>query len=145
MRMAHATGGGVAEAVTRLVPGGGLMAHEGLDGGHTLAKHVGKTEGFLRNRLATEPGIKAASTFYDRQSAEKALVELIDANWSEITRWLRGGGFELMLDGRAARAHGIVLIRSATRPVEAVGIRLILRRSPNTGIGFRIHTAMVTR
>ena len=41
--------------VTHLVPGGGLMAHEGLDGGHTLAKHVGKSEEFLRNRLATEP------------------------------------------------------------------------------------------
>jgi hypothetical protein len=135
MRMAHATGGGLAEAVTRLVPGGGLMAHEGIDGGHTLAKHVGKTEGFLCNRLATEPGIKAASAFYDRQSAENALVELIDANWSELTRWLRGGGFELILTGRTARAHGVVLIRSVTRPVEAGGIRLVLRRSPKTGIG----------
>ncbi|WP_408653275.1 RNase A-like domain-containing protein [Jatrophihabitans sp.] len=79
------------------------MAHEGLDGGHTLAKHVSKTEEFLRNRLATEPGIKAASTFYDRQSAESALSEIIDANRSEIARWLRGGGFELIIQGRAAR------------------------------------------
>ena len=55
---------------THLVPGGGLMAHEGLDGGHTLAKHVGKSDEFLRHRLATEPRIKAASTFYDRQTAE---------------------------------------------------------------------------
>ena len=45
----------VTAKVTHLVPGGGLMAHEGLDGGHTLAKHVGKSEQFLRHRLATEP------------------------------------------------------------------------------------------
>jgi uncharacterized protein YukE len=134
-----------ADNVTHLVPGGGLMAHEGLDDGHTLVKHVGKTDEFLRNRLTTEPGIKAASTFYDRGSAEGALSELIDAHASEITRWLQGDGFELILQGRAARSIGVVIPRSATRPVEATGIRLVLRRSPATGVGFRIHTAMVTR
>jgi hypothetical protein len=134
-----------ADNVSHLVTGGGLMAHEGLDAGHTLAKHVGKTEEFLRNRLATEPGIKAASTFYDRQSAESVLSGFIDANASEITRWLRDGSYELILQGHAARPVGLVIPRAATRPVEATGIRLVLRRSPKTGIGFRIHTAMVTR
>jgi hypothetical protein len=65
--------------VVHLVPGGGLMAHERIDGAHTLAKHVGKSEEFLRNRLATEPHIRGASTFYDRQTAENAISGLLEA------------------------------------------------------------------
>jgi hypothetical protein len=121
------------------------MAHEGLDGGHTLAKHVGKSEQFLRNRLALEPRITAASTFYDRQSAESALSAFMEANAPKITRWLQGGDSEVVLRGRAAHPLGIVISRVPTRPVEATGIRLVLRRSSDLRIGYRIHTAMVTR
>jgi uncharacterized protein YukE len=131
--------------VVQLVPGGGLMAHEGLDGGHTLAKHVGKSEEYLRTRLDTEPHIQAASTFYDRQSAETALATFMEANASTIARWLRGSESEVVLRGRAAQSLGIVIPRVIARPVEATGIRLVLRRSSDLTIGFRIHTAMVTR
>lgn len=129
--------------VTHLVPGGGLMAHEGLGGGHTLAKHVGKSEEFLRNRLATEPHIKAASTFYDRQTAETALSTLMDANAAEITRWLGSGTRSIILTGRTSQAVGIALLRGAARTVEAAGIKLVLKRSPTMSMGYRIHTAMV--
>lgn len=134
-----------AGKVTRLVPGGGLMAHEGLDGGHTLAKHVGKSEDYLRNRLATEASITAASTFKDRQAAESALSTFMDANSSKIARWLQGRDPEVVLRGHAAHPVGIVIPRGTARPVEATGIRLVLRRSSALGIGYRIHTAMVTR
>lgn len=131
--------------VTHLVPGGGLMAHEGLEGGHTLAKHVGKSEEFLRNRLATEPWVKAASTFYDRQAAEAALSTLLDENASKVARWKRGAEHELVIRGRASHPVGIVIPRAMARPVEGTGIRLVLRCSSDLSIGFRIHTAMVTR
>jgi uncharacterized protein YukE len=132
-----------AAKVTHLVPGGGLMAHEGLDGGHTLAKHVGKSEAFLRNRLATEPHITAASTFYDRQTAEITLSAFMDANAAEIARWLPGGSKTLVLIGRAVHPVGPVILRGAPRPVEASGIRLVLKRNPTMSTGYRIHTAMV--
>jgi Bacterial CdiA-CT RNAse A domain len=68
-----------SESECLLVPGGGLMAHETL-GGHTLARHVGRSENYLRHRLATEPDLTAASTFYDRQTAENALARVLHAN-----------------------------------------------------------------
>ncbi len=131
--------------VTHLVPGGGLMAHEGLEGGHTLAKHVGKSEEFLRNRLATEPHIQAASTFHDRQTAETALSIFLDARATKVSGWLQGHDPELVLRGRAADPLGVLIPRVSARPMEASGIRLVLRRSPELGIGYRIHTAMVTQ
>lgn len=48
----------------------GLVAEEAM-GGHTIAKHVGKDERFLRNRLATERGIKGAGTFGTLKDAQK--------------------------------------------------------------------------
>jgi uncharacterized protein YukE len=132
-----------ADKVTHLVPGGGLMAHEGLGGGHTLAKHVGKSEEYLLNRLATEPELQAASTFYDRQSAETALSAFMDANSAEITRWLASGTRSLALTGWSSQAVGVAILRGAAGPVEAAGIRLILRRSAQMSTGYRIHTAMV--
>ena len=77
-----------AEDVVHLVPGGGLMAHEAVDDAHTLAKHVGKSEDYLRNRLATEPHIRGASTFYDRQTAENAISGLLRENQRTVDRWL---------------------------------------------------------
>lgn len=133
-----------ADKVVHLVPGGGLMAHEGLDGAHTLAKHVGKTEEFLLNRLATEPNIRAASTFYDRETAEASLSEFIDSRANEIAGWLSGGGDDLVLNGRARRPVGFVFLKKVAGRSESAGIRLVLRRSSDMTMGYRIHTAMVT-
>jgi Bacterial CdiA-CT RNAse A domain len=82
------------------------MAHEGLDGGHTLAKHVGKTEDFLRTRLATEPHIDAASTFYNREIAEEWLSAVLHDNQSKIVTWLSRSTKEFILWGRAAEPLG---------------------------------------
>jgi Bacterial CdiA-CT RNAse A domain len=130
--------------VTHLVPGGGLMAHEGLDGGHTLAKHVGKTEAFLRNRLATEPHIDAASTFYNREVAEESLSTVLYDNKRRIATWLSTPTKELILSGRAAEPVGVMTVRESSTVQEANGIRLVLRQSSRLAIGYRIHTAMVT-
>jgi len=132
-----------ADHVTHLVPGGGLLAHEGLDGGHTIAKHVGKSEDFLRNRLATEPRLDMASTFFTREAAENVLTQLLDANAREIQHWLVHGPKGLVLTGRVPHPIGFAVLRGATGPVEAAGIRLVLRRNVTMSMGFRIHTAMV--
>jgi hypothetical protein len=133
-----------AENVTHLVPGGGLLAHEGLDGGHTLTKHVGKTEEYLRHRLATEPHITGASSFYNREVAENALAALLHHNWGKVATWLSTSKQELILSGQTDSAIGMVILRDSSVPVDARGIRLIIRRSPALPAGFRIHTAMVT-
>jgi hypothetical protein len=139
-RRAH----GESVSATHLVPGGGLMAHEGIDGAHTLAKHVGKSEEFLRNRLATEPHIRGASTFYDRQTAENAISGLLRANKPQIDRWLAGRRMQLELFGDGGRKLGILLLPASARPTEESGLKVVLRRTPALGIGFYVHTAMVT-
>jgi hypothetical protein len=69
-------------------------------GGHTLRKHVGRTDDELRQRLQHEPGISAASTYTDRQAAEHAVGIALDENRDRIRRWLerRGSHPNLVLD-----------------------------------------------
>ena len=43
-------------------------------GGHTLLRHVGKTDAELRDRLRREPQISAASTYTDREVAERVVA-----------------------------------------------------------------------
>jgi uncharacterized protein YukE len=133
-----------AEGVVHLVPGGGLAAHEGLEGGHTLAKHVGKSEEFLRHRLATESTITGASTFYDREAAESSISEVLAADDKRIRSWLAGSEGKLVLTRRpVSRVCGLVFLTPSGDPIHSSVIRVVLRRSDALGIGYRIHTAMV--
>lgn len=118
------------------------MAHEML-GGHTLAKHVGKSEAYLRHRLATEPDLTAASTFYDRQTAENALTHALHDNGPRVRRWLSGRARSLGVRGSMPQPVGVVLYRSGTAPVEATGVKVLLRRAESMPAGFHVYTAMV--
>ena len=63
--------GGLAAARALSVRRGVVnLAAEEAAGGHTIARHVGRTEAQLRQRLAAQPGIPAASTFASREVAE---------------------------------------------------------------------------
>src|SRR5262245_62492121 len=42
-------------------------------GGHTLARHVGKSDDELATRLRNEPQISSASTYTDRVTAERVV------------------------------------------------------------------------
>lgn len=131
-----------ADDVVHLVPGGGLMAHEAA-GGHTLHKHVGKSEEFLRTRLATEPNIRGASTFHDRQAAENAISGLLSAQQRTVDRWLAGPRDVLVLQDRLAVPAGTVMPRGYTNYEAAYGIKIILRRNAEIASGYLLITAMV--
>jgi len=128
--------------ISRVVPGGGLATHEAA-GGHTLEKHVGKSEEFLVDRLAGEPAAQHVSTFTDRETAETALTDLLASSGGEIAQWLAGPRFQLVLSGTADRHVGRVLARGATAAVTASGLKLVLRKTPAHGLGYYVHTAMV--
>lgn len=71
--------------VQRLTPGGGLAAHEiraanGAPRGHTIAKHVDKSDDYLAHRLATEKKLERASTFANREVAEEAVSATLQSN-----------------------------------------------------------------
>src|SRR5687767_5324142 len=53
------------------------LAQDESRGGHTLARHVGKSDEDLRERLARERGISAASTYGDRATAETVVARTL--------------------------------------------------------------------
>ena len=60
-------------------------------GGHTLKRHVGRTDDQLRERLDHERNISAASTYTDRATAERAVGAAIASNQQKIQRWMERG------------------------------------------------------
>jgi len=68
-------------------------------GGHTLQRHVGKTDAELRERVQSED-VSAASSYTDRATAEMAVAAAIRENTEKIDRWLQrpGGHSNLVLD-----------------------------------------------
>ena len=58
-------------------------------GGHLIARHVGKTQTELLNRVSTG-NVKTASSFTDRATAEAITSKAIDANQSKINNYLSG-------------------------------------------------------
>jgi hypothetical protein len=63
------------------------LLSEEAQGGHTIARHVARTEAQLQARLAAQPGIKAASTFVTIEDAEKAVSAVLKANRAAIKTW----------------------------------------------------------
>ena len=78
-------------------------------GGHTLRKHVGRTDGELRQRLRHERNIAAASTWTDRETAERAVGVAIEQNRDKINRWLNreAGHPNLVIDYDGDPSHPI--------------------------------------
>lgn len=126
-------------AFNRIVPGGGLQAHENANG-HLLLKHVGQSEQELLKRLIAEPKISGSSSFYNRASAENAVSQVIDANQTRITNWLNGTGGRLALDHTLPDPAGISLTRGSADAVDVNSARVILVRDPSMPTGYKILT-----
>jgi hypothetical protein len=90
-----------------------LAAAERL-GGHTLARHVGRTDGELRERLRREPHIAAASTYADRQTAERVIAETLRRFSRRVESWS---------------------VRTGSRP----NLVLEFRGEPGTPVGRSLH------
>ncbi|HZF41809.1 MAG TPA: RNase A-like domain-containing protein [Sphingomonadaceae bacterium] len=129
---------------SRIVPGGGLAAHEAA-GGHLLVKHVGRSESQLMARLAAEPKITGSSSFYDRAGAESAVSNALDANAGNISRWLSGSSGRLRIDHTGGSPIGISVTRGASGAVDVNSTRLILVRNPSMSTGYHIRTGFPTR
>lgn len=82
-------------------------------GGHTLSRHVGRSDQQLRQRLRRE-SLSAASTFTDRETAERIVFAALERDRDRITAWQRRSGPRpnLALRYRGSREH--VIGRSVT-------------------------------
>ena len=101
-------------------------------GGHTLERHIGKSDAELRERLENE-SISADSTYTDRATAEMAVAAAIHENSRRIESWLHrpGGHSNLVLDYDSTVPLGRTLRRNDAQPFPCAHAVAVLKwRSP---------------
>jgi len=98
-------------------------------GGHTLKKHVGRSDEQLRERLQRERDISAASTWTNREIAEETVAAGIRAERGKIENWERRGErrANLALHFGAGRAIGRSLRRGESETVNCTEAVLVLK------------------
>ncbi len=135
---AAATGNGsqrpILEAPPARTAGYDLEADEAL-GGHTLERHVGKSDRDLADRLRREPQISAASTYTDRATAGRVVGAAVRQSDARIRTWAgRGGGgrpnLVLNYSEPGGRAIGRSLSRRARTSIDASRALVVLRWLP---------------
>ncbi|SFF38209.1 RNase A-like domain-containing protein [Streptomyces mirabilis] len=143
-----------------------LAMAEDLGGGHTIDKHVGKTDAQLLQRLRDqakgngEPKIPAASSFVDLASAQKYTQDCIRQKSGDIDAWLATGPppdppskvFEVRAVGPAANSPlavapvtgrtSRVVNGQATPVVDAHGVATRLKYDPSLNPPFVVVTSM---
>jgi hypothetical protein len=100
-------------------------------GGHTLDRHVGRTDAELQERLERERNISAASTWTDRTTAEEVVAEALRAERRRIESWVRRGERRpnLALHYDAGRAIGRSLRRGENQVVPCTSAVIVLKAS----------------
>jgi len=68
-----------------------LSADEAM-GGHTLQRHVGKSDAELIDRLRREPHISSASTYTDRATAEHVVGAALESDDRAFAAWRERSG-----------------------------------------------------
>jgi hypothetical protein len=113
----------------RTSSGGYDLGRDEKRGGHTLARHVARTDDELRERLAHERNISAASTWTDRETAEAIVGEALAAERSRVDSWMRRGfpRANLALHYNAARVIGCSLRRGDAHAVGCSSAVIVLR------------------
>lgn len=110
-------------------------------GGHTIARHVGRTDDQLRERLARE-SISAASTYTDLETAERVVGLAIRRQHALVEEWQgrEGPGPNLVLRVAAPTQSpiGRVLRRSGGEAIEVRAAVVVLRRTEH---GFIVLTS----
>jgi toxin YxiD len=113
------------------------LARDEKRGGHTLSRHVGRTDEELRERLRKEPGISAASTYTDRAAAEEAVTLAIRFARKRVDPWLarEGSRANLVIDWPGSgKVLGRSLRRGEKAPVPCKRALVVLKWDPEAEI-----------
>ncbi len=105
------------------------LARDEERGGHTLKKHVGRTDEQLQERLRQERNISAASTWPDRETAEVTVADALRAERGRIETWMKRGypRANLALHYDANRVIGRSARRGDNQTVNCTGAVIVLR------------------
>ncbi|PEZ06392.1 hypothetical protein CN326_10800 [Bacillus sp. AFS018417] len=110
--------------------------------GHTLERHVGKTEEQLKERLRTDK-VSAASTYYDKETATKAVKDSLKQHEKEINTWLKESKENrLVLNTKHAFPVGKTVLKKDMRVKD--GLRntvTVLQKDKGSELGFKIITS----
>ncbi len=108
-------------------------------GGHTLRKHVGRSDEELRERLEQEPHISAASTWTNRDLAEQTVAATLRDQAGRIAQWQARGErrSNLALHYNADHEIGRSLERGASQTVPCTAAVIVLKAN---GGGFYVLT-----
>lgn len=113
------------------------LATDEAMGGHTLARHVGRTDADLGARLNAEPSIGAASTYTDRATAERVVAATLAANERRIATWRARSGTRpnLALDFRGTPGDviGRTIVRGRPTPIPSTNAIVVLCWSDRRG------------
>ncbi|MEV4226089.1 RNase A-like domain-containing protein [Streptomyces bobili] len=139
-----------------------LAAAEGMGNGHTLDKHVGKTDEQLLQRMRDEskangePKIPAASTYTDVEAAQRFTQYCLRDNSDDIDRWLAGDPPDISitvktdsvplqgpLAGDVVTGRGVTYDGSKLSEVhDTKGVSLRLMRDPSLDPPYLVFTSM---
>lgn len=105
------------------------LARDEERGGHTLKKHVGRSDEQLQERLREERNISAASTWTDRETAEETVAEALRAERGRVGNWMRRGypRANLAVHYDAGRVIGRSVRRSENQSVDCTSAVIVLR------------------
>jgi hypothetical protein len=106
-------------------------------GGHTLARHVGKTDAELAQRLRREPQISSASTYTDRATAERAVGAALAFSSGKVAGWQNRSGrrpnLVLHYGDRSRQPLGRSLVRGQEAAVPCDRVLVVLRWDERSG------------
>lgn len=124
-----------------------LLEHEAVAGsrlgGHTILKHVGRTEQELRARLVAEPRILAASSFTNLRMAETAVSQALRANATAVKNWAQSAARldRLTLTHDLGSAMGQGVVRSTGQLQAMRKVLVVLRFETYNGNPYYVLTA----
>jgi len=124
-----------------------LIQHEAKSlkgpGGHTLLKHVGKTEAQLRERLVRESNRQSVSTFTDLSTAEIVISDMFSANRARIMSWSSTSRRILRLEKRFPHPVGKIINRQSGKLTDARTVTVVLENKEYNKMPYYILTAYV--
>jgi hypothetical protein len=128
--LAAAAGVGAARLIAVRAGTIDLMAEEAA-GGHTIARHVGKTEVELRAGLVRDTRIPAASSFRNIEEAERFVSDALRRNAAGIQSWAANAavGRDYQIVYRTGQAVGYGVLRSTGALEPMSGMRMFLRKT----------------
>lgn len=122
-----------------------LIEHEAVTGvgGHTIARHVGKTEAQLHARLAAEAHVPAASSFASLEVAERVLFKVLQSNRVAIEAWARTAtaNVKFVTTFAANEEIGYGVVRATGQLEKMSKVRLVLKFQTYQGKPYYILTA----